>query len=138
LNEKKKERDVLEAHISKTQEEQGQAVIDLHKKLGKHVRDMNVWKDFLEQDKEYDSLDLHNTMAEDLEQESFDTKVDIVDSAFKEETNLLAKLLLGRTGKVATQVIPNNGTNIDASSEFVSPRTKAKREKKDKEHHHKK
>jgi len=126
----KKERDVLEAHISKTQEEQGQAVIDLHKKLGKHVRDMNVWKDFLEQDKEYDSLDLHITMAEDLEQESFDTKVDIVDSAFKEETNLLAKLLLGRTGKVATQVIPNNGTNIDASSEFVSPRTKAKREKK--------
>jgi len=135
LEREKKERDVLEAHISKTQEEQGQAVIDLHKKLGKHVRDMNVWKDFLEQDKEYDSLDLHITMAEDLEQETFDSKVDIVDGAFKEETNLLAKLHLERTGKPAFQVLAKGSASETKSTHDeapVSPRTKAKRDKKDK------
>jgi hypothetical protein len=68
--------------LSKIQEEQGQAVIDLHKKLAKHVKDMHVWKDFLEQDKEYDSVDIHITMGEDIAHDTFDTKVDICTEAF--------------------------------------------------------
>jgi hypothetical protein len=76
------EREALEQHLSKIQEEQGQAVIDLHKKLAKHVRDMHVWKDFLEQDKEYDSVDIHITMGEDIKDDAFDSKVDICTEAF--------------------------------------------------------
>jgi len=92
--------------LSKIQEEQGAAVIDLHKQLGKHVRDMHTWKDFLEQDKEYDSVDLHITMAEDLKSETFVNKVDIIDGAFNEETSLLAKLLIERKG--GKPVVSNN------------------------------
>jgi len=98
LEQEKKDREALEQHLSKIQEEQGAAVIDLHKHLAKHVRDMHTWKDFLEQDKEYDSVDLHITMSEDLKGESFDQKVDIIDGAFHEETSLLAKLLIERKG----------------------------------------
>jgi len=87
--------------LSKIQEEQGAAVIDLHKHLGKHVRDMHTWKDFLEQDKEYDSVDLHITMAEDLKSELFEAKVDIIEGAFHEETSMLSKLLLERKGQRA-------------------------------------
>lgn len=103
LEQEKKDREALEQHLSKIQEEQGQAVIDLHKKLAKHVRDMHTWKDFLEQDKEYDSLDLHVTMAEDLKNETFDAKVDIVSEAFREETALLEKLLQDRKGGSSPQ-----------------------------------
>jgi len=59
---------------------------------------MHTWKDFLEQDKEYDSVDLHITMAEDLKNESFNQKVDIIEGAFNEETTMLAKLLRERKG----------------------------------------
>jgi len=96
LDIEKKEKEELEQHLSKVQEEQGQAVIDLHKKLGKHVHDMHAWKDFLEQDKEYDSVDLHITMAEELEGEAFDQKISTVEGAFTEETDILAKLLKER------------------------------------------
>jgi chromosome segregation ATPase len=98
LEQEKKDREALEQHLSKIQEEQGAAVIDLHKHLAKHVVEMNTWKDFLEQDKEYDSVDLHITMADELRKESFDQKVDIIDGAFSEETTLLAKLLNDRNG----------------------------------------
>lgn len=45
---------------------------------------MHTWKDFLEQDKKYDSIDLHITMAEDLKKEAdtFEGRVDIIDTAF--------------------------------------------------------
>jgi len=98
LDQERKDREALEQHLSKIQEEQGQAVIDLHKKLAKHVRDMHTWKDFLEQDKEYDSLDLHIGMAEDLKNEPFEAKVDIVNEAFKEETAILERLFKEKKG----------------------------------------
>jgi len=59
---------------------------------------MHTWKDFLEQDKEYDSLDLHIAMAEDLKHETFEAKVDIVNEAFKEETTILDRLFQDRKG----------------------------------------
>jgi len=102
LEQEKKDREALEQHLSKIQEEQGAAVIDLHKHLAKHVVEMNTWKDFLEQDKDYDSVDLHITMADELKKESFDQKVDIIDGAFSEETSLLAKLLNERKGGKST------------------------------------
>jgi len=114
LEQEKKDREALEQHLSKIQEEQGAAVIDLHKKLAKHVRDMHTWKDFLEQDKEYDSVDLHITMAEDLREEAFATKVDIVGDAFDEESTLLARLFNERTGKAvpSTTETPTGDANL--------------------------
>jgi len=94
----KKEREELEKHLSKIQEEQGHAVGSLQKKLARHVRDMHTWKDYLEQDKEYNSIDLHITMAEDLKGDPFDEKLKIVGEAFTEETSLLAKLLNDKNG----------------------------------------
>jgi len=120
LEQEKKEREALEKHLSKIQEEQGQAVIDLHKRLAKHVRDMTTWKDFQEQDKEYDSADLHITMAEDLAGESFQSKVDTVNDAFAEETAMLENLYVERTGKA-----PSYANALEVSSPGrgdVSPR----------------
>jgi len=122
LEQEKKEREALEQQLSKTQEEQGSAIIDLHKKLAKHVKDMHTWKDFLEQDKEYDSTDLHITMAVDLAPEPFDTKVDTIDGAFKEETSILSKLLVERNGgKVETTHLNDSH---DTTEGAISPRSK--------------
>jgi len=96
LEQERKDREALEQHLSKVQESQGLAVIDLHKKLAKHVKDMHTWKDFLEQDKEYDSVDIHITMGEDIAQDTFKDKVNICSEAFNEETSLLEKLLKER------------------------------------------
>jgi chromosome segregation ATPase len=125
LDQEKKDREALEQHLSKIQEEQGAAVIDLHKKLAKHVRDMHTWKDFLEQDKEYDSVDLHITMAEDLQGENFETKVDIVGDAFAEETTLLERLLGERNGKVTASPLASS----DKGDGNLSPRKRGKDKK---------
>jgi len=110
----------LERHLSKIQEEQGHAVISLHKKIAKHVRDMHTWKDYLEQDKEYDSIDLHITMAEDLKTEMFEEKVKIVNDAFSEETSLLSKLLNEKNGGASSNL--SSSAKTDDGS--VSPRGK--------------
>jgi len=130
LEQEKKEREALQDHLSKIQEEQGRAVIDLHRKLARHVKDMHVWKDFLEQDKDYDSVDLHITMAEDLKGEVFETKVDIVNDAFREETNILANLLLERRGgKPQVNLQASSPRESNHASESASPR-RHKKEKK--------
>jgi len=116
LEAEKKEKEQLEQHLSKVQEEQGQAVIDLHKKLGKHVRDMNTWKDFLEQEKEYDSIDLHIHMAEDLAGQSFEQKVSDIGGAFNEETDILKKLLSERNGGKSLAVSDEAQESDKASS----------------------
>jgi len=128
LEQEKKEREALEQQLGKTQEEQGGAIIDLHKKLAKHVKDMHTWKDFLEQDKEYDSTDLHITMAVDLATEPFDSKVDTIDGAFKEETTTLAKLLIERNGGTIPQINANSETLADSGA--VSPRSKKQKNTK--------
>jgi len=115
LEQEKKEREALEQHLSKIQEEQGAAVIDLHKHLSKHVKDMHTWKDFLEQDKDYDSVDLHIHMADDLKNESFVQKVDIIEGAFNEETTTLQRLLQER----------NSGKKADR--EMISSKKKGKK-----------
>jgi len=122
LEQEKKERELLEQNLSKIQEEQGAAVIDLHKHLARHVKDMHTWKDFLEQDKEYDSVDLHIHMAGDLATFTFEQKVDTIDSAFNEETSILAKLLNERKG----------GHEKEDSLNASSPRKKDKESKKSK------
>jgi len=125
LDQENKEREALQEQLSKIQEEQGQAVISLHSKLKKHVTDMHVWKDYLEQDKDYDSLDLHLTMQKDLENDSFDQKVIIVDGAFKEETSILERLYFEKTGK------GKKPTTESTSSSSASPRKVRDTKKKD-------
>jgi hypothetical protein len=68
--------------LSKRQEAQGGAIIELHRHLGRHVKNMQTWKDFLEQDKEYDSIDLHIIMAEDLAPQPFEQRIEAIDGAF--------------------------------------------------------
>lgn len=103
LEQERKSREALEQLLSNLQEVQGAAVIDLHRQLGKHLVDMHTWKDFLEQDKQYDSIGLHIHMAEDLKKEAdtFEGRVDIIDTAFAEETALLSKLLTERKEKLS-------------------------------------
>jgi hypothetical protein len=43
---------------------------------------MQTWKDFLEQDKEYDSIDLHITMAEDLASQEYIQRIETIDHTF--------------------------------------------------------
>jgi len=123
LEQEKKEKEQLEQHLSKIQEEQGQAIIELHKKLGKHVKDMNTWKDFLEQDKEYDSIDLHINMANVIKDDEFQQKVAIIEGAFGEETATLQKLLKERNAEA------KHSPHHDAKSSDDGQKSSARKKK---------
>jgi len=88
-----KAREELEEKMSQQQEDHGRAIHLLRKHLLQHVRDMHVWKVFLDQDREYESEDLHVVMEPELESMPFDNQVVTLDTAVTEENDKLDVLL---------------------------------------------
>jgi len=91
-----KAREELEEKMSQQQEDHGRAIHLLRKHLLQHVRDMHVWKVFLDQDREYESEDLHVVMEPELESMPFENQVLTLDTAISEENDKLDVLLKGK------------------------------------------
>lgn len=70
---------------------------------------MHVWKVFLEQDREYESEDLHIVMEAELEDMEFGEQVETLDTAITEENERLEKLLKEREAEAAEVVSVNIG-----------------------------
>jgi len=109
LNKSKKMRDELEEIMKKQQENHSKSIHVLRKHLLQHVHDMHVWKVFLEQDREYESEDLHIVMEGELEGMEFGEQVNTLDTAITEENERLAKLLKEREAEAAEVVSVNIG-----------------------------
>jgi len=104
LEQERKDRELLEMNLSKKQEDQGAAAIELLRHLGKHVKDMHTWKDFLEFDKDYLSIDLHVSMAEDLASQAYPQRIESIDSSFNDEAALLEKLMKERSSRMGSDI----------------------------------
>jgi len=78
------------------QEENSRTIHLIRKHLLQHVRDMHVWKVFLDQDKEYEAEDLHIVMEPELESLAFSVQMNTLDKAITEENTKLDELLLER------------------------------------------
>jgi DNA repair exonuclease SbcCD ATPase subunit len=109
LNKSKKMREELEEIMKKQQEHHSKSIHVLRKHLLQHVHDMHVWKVFLEQDREYESEDLHIVMENELEGMEFAEQVSTLDTAISEENERLAKLLKEREAEAAEVVSVNIG-----------------------------
>jgi chromosome segregation ATPase len=109
LNKSKKMREELEEIMKKQQENHSKSIHVLRKHLLQHVHDMHVWKVFLEQDREYESEDLHIVMEAELEGMEFGEQVSTLDTAISEENERLAKLLKEREAEAAEVVSVNIG-----------------------------
>jgi len=95
-------------------EKEGGAVINLRQLLTHHVDDMHEWKEFLAQDRKYESFDLNNRMEFDLNDKDTAQKSELIDRAFNDETALIAKIF---------EMRHNNGTSTTktTSSEERTP-----------------
>jgi len=109
LAKSKKMREELEEIMKKQQENHSKSIHVLRKHLLQHVHDMHVWKVFLEQDREYESEDLHIVMEAELEGMEFGDQVNTLDTAISEENERLAKLLKEREAEAAEVVSVNIG-----------------------------
>jgi Fe2+ transport system protein B len=75
------------------QEENSRTIHLIRKHLLQHVKDMHVWKVFLDQGKEYDAEDLHTVMEPELQKTlSFEVQMTTLDKAITEENTKLDEL----------------------------------------------
>jgi len=96
-----KAREELEELMKTKQEHHGRSIHSLRKHLLQHVHDMHVWKVFLEQDREYESEDLHIIMEPELDGFSFSEQVSTLDTAVTEENEKLDRLHKEREKEIA-------------------------------------
>jgi len=88
-----KAKEELEEKMKLKQEEHSRSVHLLRKHLLQHVRDLHVWKVFLEQDREYESEDLHVVMEPEIDSIlPFSKQVSTLDTAINEENVKLDSL----------------------------------------------
>jgi len=109
LNKARKMREELEEIMKKQQENHSKSIHALRKHLLQHVHDMHIWKVFLEQDREYESEDLHIVMENELEGMELGEQVQTLDTAISEENERLEKLLKEREAEAAEVVSVNIG-----------------------------
>jgi len=100
LKKNNKAREELEELMNKKQEAHGQSVHALRKRLLKHVHDMHVWKNFLDQERDYESEDLHVTMGPELVEFPFTEQVHTLDTAISEENVKLDSLQKEREAEI--------------------------------------
>jgi len=100
LNKGRKAREELEDAIAKEQEVHSQNIHHLRKHLLHHVQMMHTWKNLLEQDRKYESEDLHLDMEPQLDIYSFPNQIATLDIAIKEENEKLAALAVERKKKI--------------------------------------
>jgi len=89
-----KAREELEEKMKQKQEENSRTIHLIRKHLLQHVKDMHVWKVFLDQDKEtYEADDLHVVMEPELQSLPFSQQMTTLDKATSEENSKLDELL---------------------------------------------
>uniref|UniRef100_A0A6B2L1E5 Calponin-homology (CH) domain-containing protein n=1 Tax=Arcella intermedia TaxID=1963864 RepID=A0A6B2L1E5_9EUKA len=128
-----KAREELEEAMKNRQQEQGKAIHDLRKHLLDHVRNLHVWKIFLEQDREYESEDLHLVMEPELESLSFAEQISTLATAIDEEDVKLDALLVERKEEDAKKKAAAPAkvvvTTAEAAKKDVIPLDEKKKEK---------
>jgi len=93
LKRAQKAREELEEKMRQKQEENSRTIHLIRKHLLQHVKDMHVWKVFLDQDKEYEAENLHIVMEPELEALAFSIQMTTLDKAISEENTKLDELL---------------------------------------------
>jgi len=102
-------REELEEIMQQQEQNQTRTITALRKHLLRHVRDMQVWKGYLERDREYDVEPLVVISDGDCEKLPYPSQINELDEALQHENNRLEKLLREREIEAAEVVSVNIG-----------------------------
>jgi len=130
LKKNQKAREELEEIMNKKQEAHGQSIHALRKRLLKHVHDMHVWKNFLDQERDYESEDLHVTMFPELVEFPFSEQVHTLDTAISEENVKLDSLKKEREEEIKAEAAASKGKGDEVKKVPSSQTTQTKKSKK--------
>jgi hypothetical protein len=131
-----KAREELEEKMKQKQEENSRTIHLIRKHLLQHVKDMHVWKVFLDQDKEtYEADDLHIVMEPELQSLPFSQQMSTLDKATSEENHKLDELLQQRRTEEASQAAKKEEkaavAAVTATKGESKEQSKDKKKKKD-------
>jgi len=113
-----KAREELEEKMKQKQEENSRTIHLIRKHLLQHVKDMHVWKVFLDQDKEqYEADDLHVVMEPELESLPFSQQMSTLDKAISEENSKLDELLQHRLEEAKKEEKAAAAAKVDQSKD---------------------
>jgi len=114
--------------MKQKQEENSRTIHQIRKHLLQHVKDMHVWKVFLDQDKEqYEADDLHIVMEPELEDLPFSQQMSTLDKAISEENSKLDELLHQRVEEASQAAKKEEKAAVAAAKVDQSKDKKRKR-----------
>ena len=103
----------------------------LRKNLLEHLRDMNVWKDYLEQDRSYESEKVQLRAEAEIADRTFEDQLEYLTDALGSENKRLDELLAQRRIEEAEKKAAKGEAPAD-DHDAVSPEGEAKKPKKKK------
>jgi chromosome segregation ATPase len=92
----KRAREELEEAVQAATKRNGLGLDAIRKNLLEHVADLSIWKEFLEQDRDYKSPSANLTSEDSVKGKEFEQQIALLNKALHEENERLEDLLVGR------------------------------------------
>lgn len=92
----KRAREELEEAVQSATKRNGLGLDAIRKNLLEHVADLSIWKEFLEQDRDYKAPAATLTDEESVKGKDFEQQISLLNKALTEENERLEELLKGR------------------------------------------
>jgi hypothetical protein len=89
----KRTKEKLETKTKGRVDLEGRGLDTLRKNLLEHLKDMNTWKGYLEQDREYDSEKVHAKAEKEIITLAFEDQLEFLSTALSDENKRLHALL---------------------------------------------
>jgi len=123
----KRAREELEEAVQSATKRNGMGLDAIRKNLLEHVSDLNVWKEFLEQDRDYKNPKVTITSEESIKSKSFEDQIGALTKELSSENDRLETLLGGRRDEAK-----NKGSMFSDDDGSTAAETKKSSEKKSK------
>jgi len=92
----KRAREELEEAVQAATKRNGLGLDAIRKNLLEHVADLSIWKEFLEQDRDYKAPSVSLTAEDSVKGKEFEQQIALLNKALSEENDRLEVLLVGR------------------------------------------
>jgi len=121
----KRAREELEEAVQSATKRNGLGLDAIRKNLLEHVADLSIWKEFLEQDRDYKAPSASLVAEDSVKGKEFEVQIGILNKALHEENERLENLLVGRRDEAK-----NKATMFSDEEEGDKKEKKDKKSKK--------
>jgi len=124
----KRAREELEEAVHSATKRNGMGLDSIRKNLLEHVTDLNVWKEFLEQDRDYKNPKVAITSDESIKSKSFEDQIGALTKELSAENDRLDELLNGRRDESKSKGITfSDDDEVPSSPKSKSAEKKSKK-----------